>query len=147
MKSTAYSLAPKPLFQYLLPTIGKQIRIHAEVVFGSPSKNCDGYGVCVLVSQIYAQQYKCRSCPCLVIREENEDLIVLELRKEQIPTSIAQKFLDNWDSFFVEENYQLPQTLVSEIGLKGSYFILKGDYPIIESKVKWKIQLPLIFKI
>lgn len=144
MKNITYSpAAPKTLLQYSLPAVGKSIRIHAEVIFGSPSKNCDGYGVCVLVSQIYAQQYKCASCPCLITYEKKEDLIVLELRKDQVPTLMAVKFLDHRSSFLVEENYQLPRMLIKEIGLKGSYSILKGNYTIIESKVKWSIQIPL----
>ena len=143
MESIIYSPAQKPLLQYSLPAVGKQIRIHAEVVFGSPSKNCDGYGVCVLVSQIYAQQYKCSSCPCLITYSEKEDLIVLELRKEQVPTLTAGKILDNRSTFLVEENYQLSRMLVKEMGLKGAFAILKGNYPIIESKLKWKIQIPL----
>ena len=142
MKNITYSPAPKTLLQYSLPAVGKQIRIHAEVVFGSPSKNCDGYGVCVLVSQIYAQQYKCASCPCLITYEKKEDLIVLELRKEQVPTLMAGKFLDNRSSFLVEENYQLSRMLLKEMGLKGAYAILKGNYTIIESQLKWKIQIP-----
>lgn len=144
MKNITYSpAAPKQLLQYSLPAVGKSIRIHAEVIFGSPSKNCDGYGVCVLVSQIYAQQYKCASCPCLLTYEKKGDLIVLELRKEQVPTLMAVKFLDHRSSFLVEENYQLPRMLVKEMGLKGTYAILKGGYLIIESKLKWKIQIPL----
>jgi hypothetical protein len=143
MNNIIYSPAPKPPLQYSLPAVGKQIRIHAEVVFGSPSKNCDGYGVCVLVSQIYAQQYKCSSYPCLIIYEKKEDLIVLELKKEQVPTLTTIKFLDNRSSFFVEEHYQLPRMLLKEMGLKGAFSILKGNYPIIESKLKWKIQIPL----
>ena len=143
MENITYSPAPKPFLQYSLPAVHKQIRIHAEVVFGSPGKNCDGYGVCVLVSQIYAQQYKCPSCPCLITYEKKEDLMVLELRKDQVPTLMAGNFLDKRSSFLVEENYQLPRMLVKEMGLKGSYSILKGNYTIIESKVKWNIQIPL----
>lgn len=143
MENITYSPAPKTLLQYSLPAVGKQIRIHAEVIFGSPSKNCDGYGVCVLVSQIYAQQYKCASCPCLITYEKKEDLIVLELRKEQVPAIMAGKFLDNRSSFLVEENYPLSRILLNELGLKGSYSILKGNYTIIESPLKWKIQIPL----
>lgn len=144
MKNITYSpAAPKTFLQYALPAAGKSIRIHAEVIFGSPSKNCDGYGVCVLVSQIYAQQYKCASCPCLIIYEKKEDLIVLELRKDQVPTLMAVKFLDNRSLFLVEENYQLSRMLVKEMGLKGAYAIQKGHYTIIESNVKWSIQIPL----
>lgn len=145
MKHIIYSPAPKPLLQYSLPAVGKQIRIHAEVIFGSPSKNCDGYGVCVLVSQIYAQQYKCSSCPCLITYEKKENLIVLELRKDQVSARIAEKCLQLQPSFLVEENYPLSRILLNEMGLKGSYSILKGNYTIIESPLKWSILIPLTY--
>lgn len=139
---------PRLLFQSTYPEgyNGKYIQVSAEVVFGSPSKNCDGYGVCMLTSRkdIFPVVSTCNITPCTVIRHRDRQELVLAVDKKNLSKQIADKFLKNGQHFLVEESYPLSLSFLRKVGLGTRMCILAGSYRIREQKSQWQITLQLM---
>lgn len=146
--STITTDNPRLLFQSAYPEgyNGKLIQVSAEVVFGSPSKNCDGYGVCMLTSRKDISQVvrTCNVTPCTVIRHRDRQELIIAVDKKNLSRQIAEKFLKNGQHFLVEESYPLSLSFLRKVGLAARMYIPAGCYWIQEQKNQWQIGLLLL---
>lgn len=137
---------PRPLRHTFYPegVIGKTIRLSAEVVFGSPSKNCDGYGVCMLTSTglLSSLSLRCPVNTCELEVSIDQFQMRLEISKHVVEDSVANKYFRK-GSFGMEEDYKFSRNMSDKWGRTGRFMISAGSYLITSTEDKWTIHFRL----
>lgn len=115
--------------------------VEMEVVFGTPSKNCSGTGICMIAGR-FPQGYTipCPHAPAIIHCIRNQEL-VFRFRKHRVPEEVAQAYFST-GSFLVEEAFALPQRLIRLWGLSIEA-IPPGRYPLEEYSREWRLYFPL----
>ena len=115
--------------------------VEMEVVFGTPSKNCSGAGVCLIAGR-FPEGYKiaCPHAPAHIhFLPGNE--IVFRFRKKNLDDHIVRSYF-NRKYFTVEESFQLPKPLVERWNLSTGC-IPAGRYPLEEYSREWRLYFSL----
>ena len=115
--------------------------VEMEVVFGTPSKNCSGTGICMIASRL-PQGYLI-SCPharVIIHCIPNQEL-VFRFRKNRLCDRVAQAYFSA-GYFLVEESFALPQRLIRQWGLPVDK-IPPGRYLLEESSREWRLYFSL----
>ena len=94
----------------------------AEVEFGIPSKDCRNFGICRI--NIYGEYGNCKHAAQAIVSIFNQN-IELDFLKSTINSATYKKFFSK-ERFLVVEEF---------LYKKGNYsfYIRKGNYPIIEN--------------
>lgn len=119
---------------HLVSAFKKEI---VEVVFGTPSRNCTGMGIC-MVARPNTGLLQRVECPGVVstVSYQNEQ-IVFEFHHRDIgPNIIKQRFLGPY--FLVEEPFMLPLYIVRRWSLPTQW-IASGVYPLFYQNDIWRI--------
>lgn len=111
--------------------------VEMEVVFGTPSKNCSGAGVCLIAGR-FPEGYKiaCSHAPARIHFLPGNEL-VFRFRKHALNNRIIQRYFKA-NSFLVEEPFQLPRQLVDQWSLPVQN-IAAGQYPVQEFAQEWRL--------
>lgn len=113
-----------------------------EVVFGTPSKNCTGMGIC-MVARPNSAFLKRIICPSVLSRASclNKQSVSFEFHRDDIdPVVIMQRFLQ--PIFLIEEPFMLPDYLVRKWSLETRW-IAQGAYPLTFQDNTWRITCKL----
>lgn len=111
------------------------MEMEMEVVFGTPSQNCIGSGICMVMSRLPRyQKLKCAHAPARI--EYRGGKLCFRFKKEDLEAPIRQRL--EKPCFEVLEPFQLPRLLVRKLGVDYQS-IGKGYYPIIEHADDWVI--------
>lgn len=115
--------------------------VEMEVVFGTPSKNCSGTGICMIAGR-FPQGYTipCPHAPAIIHCIRNQEL-VFRFRKHRLPEEAARTYFST-GSFLVEEAFSLPQRLIRLWGLSIEA-IPPGRYLLEEYSREWRLYFPL----
>lgn len=102
--------------------------ITAEVIFGSPKKNCAGIGICK-VSPVdnVATSMPCRSVPTEIVRIKRNSLRLRVPMDGLCANLIDRQF--RLGRFKMEEAFDLPDWLVVQLQLPAAH-IKTGSYPV-----------------
>jgi hypothetical protein len=137
---------PRPLRRTFYPegAISKTIRVSAEVVFGSPSKNCDGYGVCMLTSTglLSSLSLRCPVTACELEISMDHLQMKLEIGKHVVADSVANRYFRK-SCFWLEEDYKFSRMMSEKWGRTGRFKISAGEYSITSTDDKWIIYFQL----
>ena len=108
--------------------------IRMEVVFGTPSQNCIGSGVCMVMNHLPLHwQLSCPHAPAWVSYEKG--LLRFRFSKSETLREDAVSRLESpW--FLVQESFQLSRYAARRLGLR-SHWIPPGLYPVEESADCW----------
>lgn len=124
-----------PIYAMVIPLdqrndIPKTIpRVRAEVVFGTPSKNCLGTGICKVLPYEAPKNCQCPSSR-VVFRKADERTIMMRIRRSDIcPTAHRVQF--QHEQFTLDESVALPEFVREALALDAQ-FILSGCYPILQ---------------
>ncbi len=115
--------------------------VEMEVVFGTPSRNCEGSGIC-MVTERFRPGY---AIPCPHARviiycdKENREL-VFRFPKRYLTEQIIERFFSD-NVFYVEEAFLVPDRLIHQWQLPGKY-IPSGCYPIEMYSAEWRLYFP-----
>lgn len=112
-----------------------------EVVFGTPSKNCAGAGICLIANR-FPDSYKipCPHAPAIIHYLPGREL-VFRFRKKQISEAAVRKYF-NESHFLVEESFALPKQLVKRWQLPKMQ-IPAGKYLLEEYSREWRLYFNL----
>ena len=104
----------------------------AEVVFGAPSANCRGVGICRIVPP-----KECRPCPCLYAPSKIGTLPVggglkLTLDKKDCPDVVRQQYF-NTKLLQINEPFPIADDLLLGLGLPAGRKGKAGVYRMIET--------------
>ena len=112
-----------------------------EVVFGTPSKNCSGSGICMISSRL-PREYSipCPHAPVIIHYVPNQEL-VFRFRKQHLSDKAVQAYFSA-GLFRVEESFSLPQRLVQLWALPVNQ-ISPGRYLLEEYSGEWRLYFPI----
>jgi hypothetical protein len=115
--------------------------IPAEIIFGTPSKQCMGHGICMMMSPENLTKFKCQRFKTSIIRS-CESKIIIWMQIQQIPSNVLERQFSG-NRFIVEEKYNLPLIFSKSLGFNHPYSIPVGQYKMTRSKQYITIELPL----
>ncbi len=108
-----------------------QQRMFAEIVFGTPSKQCLGHGICAVFPTAGAPYNTSRSCKAVstILFKTLSGQVGLAIPRRSLPQHILTKhFSDNY--FQVEEHFCLPENILEKLQLSTGFIIRAGVYKI-----------------
>ncbi len=117
--------------------------VEMEVVFGTPSKNCSGAGICMIAGR-FPQGYTiaCPHAPAIIhCAPGQEQELVFRFRKNRLCGRAAQAYFTA-GYFLVEESFSLPQRLIRQWGLPVDK-IPPGRYLLEEYSREWRLYFSL----
>jgi hypothetical protein len=107
--------------------------IRCDVVFGIPSQDCRGTGICKISSDVLALRHSnadCRRTAAFVGRGRGSDKVVLVFLRELLCTNLFRRHFRK-GVFEMPEACPIPAELGSKLRLSG-HFLLPGRYAISE---------------
>ena len=115
--------------------------IEMEVVFGTPSRNCSGAGICLIAAR-FPQGHKipCPHAPAIINYVPGREL-VFRFRKHRISDTAVRRYFHK-RYFLVEEAFELPQRLVRHWQLPQTH-IPPGKYQLEEYSQEWRLYFML----
>lgn len=125
----------------MLPAIvNAPLEIKSEVVFGSPSQNCLGTGICMVMHRLpRLYTVSCPHAPAWFSYEEGG--LLLRFPKQSVLDERALAVFDSpW--FCVEERFKLPKYMVRGLHLPSGWG-KPGLYRIEQSRHNWYIHIGL----
>ncbi|MBK6929476.1 MAG: hypothetical protein IPH12_00930 [Saprospirales bacterium] len=115
--------------------------VEMEVVFGTPSKNCSGAGICLITNRIrQGYEIPCPHTPARIHYLPNQEL-VFRFRKRYLSEATVQAYFRS-GFFLVEESFCLPRLLVRRWNLPLDQ-IQAGRYPVEEFALEWRLYFPI----
>lgn len=115
--------------------------VEMEVVFGTPSRNCSGSGICMITSR-FPDGY---TIPCpharAIIHFSPGEELVFRFRKQRLCNRAVQAYFSP-GFFLVEEPFSLPQRLVRQWSLPITQ-VSPGRYLLEEYSSEWRLYFPL----
>ena len=116
--------------------------VEMEVVFGTPSRNCSGTGICMIASRLpQGTQIPCPHVLAIIHCDPAGHELVFRFRKQRLSDLVVQKYFSS-SIFQVEEAFSLPQRLIRMWDLPiGS--IPPGRYFLEEYSREWRLYFPL----
>jgi hypothetical protein len=114
--------------------LARSNEIRMEVVFGTPSQNCIGSGICMVMNRLpRLHALHCPHAPALVSCAKNA--LVFRFFKSDIQHDDARaRFAGPW--FPVQEAFTIPRHFARRLGL-ASEWISPGLYRIEETAKEW----------
>ena len=120
-----------------LPFDASPRQMEMEVVFGTPSKNCDGAGVCMLIHRLpKSLDIRCPHAPAIIHCSPGRELI-FRFRKNDLNGLAIQAYFTS-EYFLVEEAFRIPPSLVRKWNLPVRW-IQPGRYPIAKFYREWRV--------
>lgn len=114
--------------------------VEMEVVFGTPSKNCEGAGVCLLTERMPKRQIiTCPHAPAIIHYPPGRELI-FRFIKSHLSQPVVQQYFSG-DHFLVEEPFRLPLALVRRWRLPVRK-VNPGHYLLEEYSREWRLYIP-----
>lgn len=114
--------------------------LRAQIIFGSPTKGCEGMGVCkVFPHGVDMARFACPSAPAWLSFSERSGFCMTFLRHELSQDIYARYFAS--PLFLVEYSCPIPTRMSNRLGMPGPFSIGPGQYHI----QKTKLCLQLIF--
>lgn len=114
--------------------------IRMEVVFGTPSQNCIGSGICMVMNRLpNRQQLRCPHAPAWLSFEQG--LLVFRFSKSEVLGKEAiGRFASPW--FLVQEPFQVPRHCARQLGIPV-HWVSPGVYKITETRLDWLLAFQL----
>ncbi|MFN0034961.1 MAG: hypothetical protein ACKVUS_07845 [Saprospiraceae bacterium] len=114
--------------------------IKMEVVFGAPSQNCVGSGVCMIMNRLPRHlQLRCPHAPAWISFERG--LLVFRFSKSEVVREDARSRFDSlW--FWVDEPFQMPRHTIRHLGLP-SHWVHPGLYQVEDTAKDWLLTFNL----
>ena len=125
---------PSPPQPELLHYHAKWNEVVLEVVFGTPSRRCDGIGICIMTEAKYIAGVatKCPHFPGCFSKGAGPGEIIARFPKIYLSSQmIARHF--QMGLFKVTEPYKVPARILKLLGLKGPLEIRPGGYRVVET--------------
>jgi hypothetical protein len=120
----------------LAPT--REIRM--EVVFGTPSQNCIGSGVCMVMNRLPSHRtLHCPHAPAWISFDQDKVLFRF-LKTEVVREDAVRRFDSPW--FLVQEPFEIPRLTARSLGMSSNR-VCPGVYTVEERAGDWVIAFNL----
>jgi hypothetical protein len=113
--------------------------LRSEVVFGTPSQNCAGSGVCFVSPYRPHSKLRDFSCPRAEARllTGTDNYFSVCFRRADLSPSLIEKYFSE-DFLWIDESFKIALTLSKRLGLRKNC-VPAGRYPILETAAGWRI--------
>jgi hypothetical protein len=115
--------------------------MNCDVIFGSPSADCRGTGVCKITARSPKERARkknfCQGSPAIMTKAKRGDGIEVLLLREHLCINALRRHLSS-SMFLVKEPYPLPAQIVGALNLTFDT-LLPGCYPIEKGEGWFKI--------
>jgi hypothetical protein len=119
---------------------GMAAGIRTEVIFGTPSQNCIGSGICMIMSRLPVRQpLRCPHAPAWIYFEQDQ-LVFRFSKSAMLREEVKSRFSTPW--FLVMESFQLPRHFARQLGLPSSW-VPPGLYKVTETNQDWFLTFQL----
>lgn len=132
------------LFNHSLPGFTPQQcrpeEIMLEVIFGTPSKQCRGLGICMIVEPKYLQgkTTKCPRFPGYFQLDTARKMLLARFNGMYLSSQmIARHFSEGL--FKVTEHYKVPERICRMLGAGGGLIIGEGSYKVARNGTDWVV--------
>lgn len=122
-------------------SIGSQL-IRCDIVFGIPSQDCRGTGICKLTSDVFevANQNKdCRRTTAFASRTADGKKLCLVFFRELLCVNLFRHHFRK-GVLQMKEPCPLPPALIADLGLAGN-MLLPGNYQIQEHEGCYRVDI------
>lgn len=118
-------------------TLALPMRVRSEVVFGTPSKNCSGNGICMLSQHRMDSRFSgpCPKTQCWVRINPVRQAVYLEFDRHTLTEEMMQKHFAS-SHFSMEEDVRIPLSISKKWGISGRIVLQSGRYPILKQDGK-----------
>lgn len=109
-----------------------------EIVFGTPSKNCEGVGLCRMLSPVFlkSKQIYCPHATAYFAMDKVRGIYSLRFPKSFLSRQmVARHFYKGL--FKVTEPYRVPAHISRALGLQQILTIREGGYVVKETPADW----------
>ena len=110
----------------------------AEIVFGTPSKNCEGVGICRMIGPNFqvGKAIICPHVPGYLTLDAGRNILSVRFPKKHLSIEmVARHFCKRL--FKVTESYRVPVYISRMLGIAQSIQILEGQYAVRETMHDW----------
>lgn len=118
---------------------GAPIReVAAEIVFGTPSRNCDGVGLCRMLAPVLlrGREIRCPHATAYCALDVERNVFTLRFPKSFLSHQmVARHFYKRL--FNVTESYRVPGHIIHALGLQQVVIIQEGVYMVKETQDDW----------
>jgi len=116
-------------------------KAEVEVVFGTPSRNCEGSGICMVTERFpIGYTVPCPHTRAIIYCDTESRELVFRFPRRHVTEQIERRFFAG--SFFVvEEPFPIPLRLRRKWGIEGKC-VPQGRYPLECYSVEWRIYFP-----
>jgi hypothetical protein len=118
-------------------TLVKPLEVKMEVVFGTPSQNCIGSGVCMVMHHL-PQRYPlhCPHAPAY-ISYQGGMLLFRFMKTEMQRADACCRFEGSW--FVVQEEFRMPKSTARRLGMPTEW-VRPGMYLIEDTAKEWLLR-------
>ena len=112
--------------------------ITTEIIFGTPGKNCEGHGICRMLSMSILGDKKimCPHATGYLALDLAENTLLLRMPKIHLTSQmVARHFYKRL--FKVTESYRVPARFTRALGTQQKYTIREGVYAVMETRTDW----------
>lgn len=115
-------------------TLEGALCVRAEVLFGNPTKNCEGHGICRIVpfGSLNFNECKCAYTSVWIYNSENGK-IRLSFDLSGLSNRLKEKMFVA-TKFRVEARFSLPQFVLDALGFKTEYIVEERDYLYVRGR-------------
>jgi hypothetical protein len=140
LRQPAITAAPW-LINHPLFDLQHRPHMNCDVIFGSPSADCRGTGVCKITARKSNERARtsnfCQGSPAIMTKAKNGNGIEVLLLREHLCINALRRHLSG-STFIVNEPYPLPAQIVGTLNLAFDT-LLPGHYPIEKGEGWFKI--------
>lgn len=126
-----------PLFSPYQAPATASLKVRSEVVFGTPSKNCSGNGICMLTQHRMSGSLSgpCPKAQCWLQLNPARQEAILEFDRNELSEQILEKYFAT-THFYMEEAVNIPLSLSKHWKPGGRISFFSGCYPAIQHRDK-----------
>lgn len=130
--------------RYVLQSKALHKEVEMEVVFGTPSKNCAGVGVCFIAERL-PQTFviACPHAPARIFCRQQE--LIFCFQRQHISGPAFTAFFGR-ALFEVEEAFRLPTHLRKMLDI-ATKWVPPGMYPVEYLANEWRLRIPVTMRV
>ena len=109
-----------------------------EVVFGTPSKQCKGLGICMIVEPKYLKGMatECPHFPGYFQMDTGRKMLLVRFNRMYLSSQMISRHFSG-GLFKVTEPYKVLGRFCRMLGVDGGLMIEEGEYQLVQSGADW----------
>jgi hypothetical protein len=112
--------------------------LECTVILGSPGRDCQGHGICMVLPNKFSGNIQCTSVPAELIFSEGR--VQLNIKRMDLTEAMIRKYFSG-NEFLMESDFYFPRWVVRRLNLASYAYIPVNKYKIEETKKQFSVYL------